>query len=102
VLGTLTVSHGRLPHHSRTSFRYDIAVDRYFETAARPLAAIAVLVNRHTRQLSKQGLRHSTHLWMVRRYASERTAVPADNEGSVVLFQFRQPAQLVEDANGRF
>jgi hypothetical protein len=38
---------------------------------------------------------------MVRRYASERTAVAADNEGSVTLFEFRKAAQLVEDANGR-
>jgi hypothetical protein len=38
---------------------------------------------------------------MVRRYASERTAVAADNEGSVALFEFREAAQLVEDANGR-
>jgi hypothetical protein len=73
----------------------------YFEAAARPFAAIAVLVDRNTRQLGKQGLRHSTHLRMVRRYPSERTAVAADNEGSVAHFEFRQAAQLVKDANGR-
>ena len=101
MLGTLTVSQRHLPHHSRTSFSHDIAADCYFETAARPLAAIAVLVDRHTRQLGKQGLRHSTHLRMVRRYASERAAVAADNEGAAALFQFREAAQLVEDANGR-
>jgi hypothetical protein len=49
VLGTLTVSNSGLPHHSRTSFSQDIAIDCYFETAARPLAAIAVLVEWHTR-----------------------------------------------------
>jgi len=73
----------------------------YLEAAARPLAAIAVLVDRNTCQLGKQGLRHPTHLRMVRRYPSERTAVAADNEGSVALFEFREAAQLVEDANGR-
>jgi hypothetical protein len=38
---------------------------------------------------------------MIRRYASERTAVAADNEGTVALFEFREAAQLVENANGR-
>jgi len=39
---------------------------------------------------------------MVRRYASERTAVAADNKGAIALFfEFREAAQLVEDANGR-
>jgi hypothetical protein len=82
------------------SFPHGSAVEFYFEAAARSLAAIAVLVDRHTRQLGKQGLRHSTHLRMFRRYASERTAVAADNEGYVALFEFCQSAQLVEDANG--
>jgi hypothetical protein len=38
---------------------------------------------------------------MIRRYASERTAVAADNKGAIALFEFREPAQLVEDASGR-
>jgi hypothetical protein len=101
MLGTLTVSNSGLPHHSSTSFSHDTAVDCYFETAARPLAAIAVLIDWHTRQLGKQDLRHSTHLRMLRRYATERTAVAADNEVTVALFEFREAAQLVENANGR-
>ena len=73
---------------------------RYLEAAARPLAAIAVLIDRHACQLGEYGLRHLTHLRMVWRYGSERTAVAADNEGAIALLKFCEPAQLVKDASG--
>jgi hypothetical protein len=75
--------------------------ERHFKAAARSLAAFAVLVNGCARQLGEQGLRHAAHLGVVRRHAGQRTAVAPDDDPTVVLFDLRETAQLVEHSDRR-
>jgi hypothetical protein len=46
--------------------------ERYLKSAARSLAAFAVLVNRYARQLGEQGLGHAAHLGVVRHHFTPR------------------------------
>jgi hypothetical protein len=62
------------------------------ETAARTLAAVAVLVDRHARQLGDQRLGHAARLRMVRCHGGQRTTITPDHEASVALFDLSQTA----------
>jgi hypothetical protein len=70
------------------------------ETAARSLATVTVLVDRHACQLPDKGFGHAAHLGVIRRHSGQRTAVAPDHEGPVTLFEFRQTAQIVEHSRG--
>jgi hypothetical protein len=74
---------------------------RHLEAAARPLATVAVLLDRHARQLGDQSLGHATHLGTARYHGDQWAAIAANNEGAVAIFEFREAAQFVEHVSGR-
>src|SRR3712207_2053629 len=73
---------------------------RDLETAARALAAVAMLADRHLRKTGDQRLDHAAYLGMVRRYCSERATVTPDHDVPFPLLELGQPPQLVEYLDG--
>ncbi len=73
--------------------------ERHFKTAARSLAAFAMLVNGYARQLGEQGLGHAANLRVVRRHSAQWATIAADEYRTVSFLKFSEATQLVEYFN---
>lgn len=75
----------------------------YFETTARVLpAAIAVFAYRLADQLREHRLGEPADLRVAGHHGGQRAAIATYNEVAVALFEFCEPAQLVEHGDRRF